>query len=140
MITAQRYHDFSCGHRVFGHESKCSHLHGHNYRIYFEIIPMRSLDNIGRVLDFSVMKEKFCVWLEENWDHKFLVYKDDPFANELKKIDPDGVVIVNFNPTAENMAIYLSDISINLLKGTDCKIQSIKIEETRKCAVTWNAD
>lgn len=27
------YHDISCGHRVYGHESKCAHLHGHNYRI-----------------------------------------------------------------------------------------------------------
>ena len=35
MITVERYHDISMGHRVVGHESKCRHLHGHNYRIHF---------------------------------------------------------------------------------------------------------
>jgi 6-pyruvoyltetrahydropterin/6-carboxytetrahydropterin synthase len=36
-IIASRYHDISCGHRVYGHESKCAHLHGHNYRVHFDL-------------------------------------------------------------------------------------------------------
>lgn len=27
--------EIACGHRVYGHESKCAHLHGHNYGITF---------------------------------------------------------------------------------------------------------
>ena len=46
MIVATRYHDISCGHRVANHESKCAHLHGHNYRITFECAA-EELDNIG---------------------------------------------------------------------------------------------
>lgn len=44
MIVATRYHDISCGHRVANHESKCAHLHGHNYRITFECAA-EELDN-----------------------------------------------------------------------------------------------
>jgi 6-pyruvoyltetrahydropterin/6-carboxytetrahydropterin synthase len=92
-IRAERYHDISCGHRVAGHEGKCAFLHGHNYRISFVCqalnpatpmhpeqvrIRVAGVDEIGRVLDFSVMKERLCMWLEAHWDHKFLAWDQDP--------------------------------------------------------------
>ena len=106
-MIAKRYHDISCGHKVFGHESKCAYLHGHNYRIHFEI--QGNIDSIGRVLDFSVIKEKLCNWLEENFDHRFLVFKDDPDALKLQAIDAT-ILILNFNPTAENIARVIYEI------------------------------
>jgi 6-pyruvoyltetrahydropterin/6-carboxytetrahydropterin synthase len=135
-ITATRYHDFSTGHRVFGHESKCAHLHGHNYRIHLTV-EAEQLDTVGRVMDFSVIKTLLAEWLEENWDHKFLVWEKDPFASTLKTLDTDGTVIVNFNPTAENMGQYLIDIvGPNQLAGTGVTLVNVNIEETRKCSVT----
>jgi len=134
-ITATRYHDFSTGHRVFGHESKCSHLHGHNYRIYLTV-EAEQLDTVGRVMDFSVIKDKFVVWLEVNWDHKFLIWEKDPFAPTLKELDPEGTVVVGFNPTAENMGQYLINvIGPQQLAGTNVKLVKVNIEETRKCSV-----
>ena len=134
-ITATRYHDFSTGHRVFGHESKCSHLHGHNYRIYLTV-EAEQLDTVGRVMDFSVIKDKFVVWLEINWDHKFLIWEKDPFAPTLKELDPQGTVVVGFNPTAENMGQYLINvIGPQQLAGTNVKLVKVDIEETRKCSV-----
>ncbi len=135
-VTAERYHDFSCGHRVYGHESKCAHLHGHNYRVHFECAPQEGLDAIGRVLDFSVIKSRLCEWLEENWDHRFLIWSGDPDAEALHRIDPYGVVRVNFNPTAENMALHLLALAPALLIGTDCSLVRVRIEETRKCSAT----
>ncbi len=137
MITANRYHDISVGHRVFGHESKCAHLHGHNYRVHFTIAG--ELDDIGRVLDFSVIKEKLCMWLEEQWDHKFLVWEDDPWQHQLALLDPHGVVWTPFNPTAENMAEYLVTVVAPIqLVGTGTKLLSCTIEETRKCSATYS--
>jgi len=134
-ITATRYHDFSTGHRVYGHESKCAHLHGHNYRIYLTV-EADQLDTVGRVMDFSVIKDKFVVWLEVNWDHKFLIWEKDPFAPTLKELDPEGTVVVNFNPTAENMGQYLINvIGPQQLAGTNVKLVKVNIEETRKCSV-----
>ena len=135
VIQAERYHDFSTGHRVYQHESKCAHLHGHNYRIHFTI-GAPSLDAIGRVIDFSVIKDLLCVWLEQNWDHKFLVWERDPWSTQLKELDPDGTVIVPFNPTAENMGEYLIKwVGPRALDGTGVTLVKVKIEETRKCSV-----
>jgi len=140
MISAERYHDISCGHRVFGHENKCAHLHGHNYRIHFKVTPIpdeatNGLDGVGRVLDFGVIKEKLCMWLETNWDHKFLLWKKDPWADNLYQLDRKGLVLLDFNPTAENMAQYLlTTVGDKQLEGTGCFLTSVRIEETMKCS------
>ena len=153
MITAERYHDISCGHRVHGHESKCAHLHGHNYRVFFTVEANKGLDDIGRVLDFSAIKSKLCMWLEDQWDHKFLAWESDPFMGAIHQAVLDGgphfneeasemlsgsMVWVPFNPTAENMAQYLVEvIGPQQLAGTGCTLVSCKIEETRKCSASY---
>lgn len=135
---AKRYHDISCGHRVFQHESKCAHLHGHNYRVHFTC-EAEELDNIGRVIDFSDIKAKLCMWLEDQWDHKTLIWENDPWAKVLPEIDPT-IVIVSFNPTAENIAQHLVEvIGPQQLAGTGIKLVHCDVEETRKCSASFHA-
>lgn len=135
--TVTRYHDICTGHRVHNHESKCAHLHGHNYRIHFTI-DADHLDQVGRVIDFSVIKSKLCEWLETYWDHKFLIWSQDPMAAKLGALDPKGVVLVPFNPTAENMAEYLVEaIGPNELRGTGVRLVFVRIEETAKCSADY---
>lgn len=155
-LTANRYHDICAGHRVVGHESKCRHLHGHNYRIHFFCEAENGLDKVGRVIDFSVIKEKLCNWLEEYWDHKFLAWDEDPLMSklnyfmEMHEHDPrvtvtkddfssymDSIVWLDFNPTAENLANFLlTKIGPQQLHGTGVKLVKVVIDETRKCSVT----
>ena len=142
MIAAVRFHDISVGHTVTGHESKCAHLHGHNYRVWFKIAPKKEvgLDIVGRVLDFSIIKEKLCDWLEKNWDHRFLIYFRDPRVATLKLVDPEGIVVTSFNPTAENMANYLlQEVGPKVLPG-HVELVWVKIEETYKCSVEVSLD
>lgn len=143
MIIAERYHDISCGHRVVGHENKCKHFHGHNYRVTFRIKGYESSDNqegldaLGRVLDFSIIKEKLCMWLEHYWDHKMLLWCNDPFYDTMYQLDRHGVVPLPFNPTAENMAQHLLTVVGPMqLKNTGCTLVSVKVEETRKCSAS----
>jgi 6-pyruvoyltetrahydropterin/6-carboxytetrahydropterin synthase len=129
---------------VHEHESKCAYLHGHNGRVHFTVRPLLNrweepaggLDLVGRVLDFSVINTKLCQWLEENWDHKFLVSDLDPMRYALRAADKT-VVWVPFNPTAERMAEYLLyKIGPVQLAGTGCELMEVTLEETRKCKAT----
>lgn len=140
-ITATRYHDISVGHRVYQHESKCAMLHGHNYRVHFEVqADAGQLDSIGRVIDFSVIKSQLCMWLEDNWDHKFLVWKEDPWAARLTLLDPT-VVQLDFNPTAENLAAYLvQTIGPAQFHSMGVTLMRCTIDETRKCSATYEKD
>lgn len=141
--TVERYHDISCGHRVHGHEGKCALLHGHNYRIFFTCTA-DTLDGIGRVIDFSVIKARLCQWLEAEWDHRFLAWVDDPLLMGMHDTLPPGpardtfdasVVWVPFNPTAENMAEHLLRVvGPTALVHTGAKLVAVRVEETRKCS------
>lgn len=137
MITVVRYHDFSYGHRVVGHESKCRFLHGHNGRVHFHC-SAPELDALGRVVDFGVIKSALCEWVEDNWDHMFLMWEMDPM---WKMFDEEssferGVIKVPFNPTAENMAAYLLHVigPSRLSKVSTITLRKVVIEETRKCS------
>jgi len=135
MILAERYHDICCGHRVVGHENKCKFLHGHNYRFEFKI--GGELDELGRIMDFGIIKTLLCEWLEENYDHKFLIWKEDPYLESLKDLTEESLVITEFNPTAENIAEdFLKNKAPELLKGTGTTLVELKLWETRKCSVT----
>lgn len=143
-ISATRYHDISTGHRVYGHESKCKHLHGHNYRIHFTVEQIQDFlddeftgrDEIGRVLDFGVIKEKLCMWVETHWDHKTLLWGKDPLWQSLKEQDFEGIVLVPFNPTAENMAEYLLRQVGPAVLPKNVVLTEVVIEETMKCRVS----
>ena len=135
-IFAERYHDISCGHRVVNHESKCRNLHGHNYRVHFTC-EAPALDSLGRVIDFSVIKSTLCMWLEDNWDHKMLIFCNDPMVIALQDLDPTGIVVVPFNPTAENLALHLIEVvGPDLLSPFEVVLVKVRIEETRKCSVS----
>lgn len=68
------------------YESKCSNLHGHNWIVVI-YCKSEELDDNGMVIDFKEIKNK----ISNKLDHKYI--------NE----------IVEFNPTAENIAKYICD-------------------------------
>jgi len=136
-VRAIRSHEISAGHRVYGHENKCARAHGHGYVFTFEV-EVDELDSIGRVLDFSVIKDRLCMFLEDAWDHRFLLWEQDPWVEAFKSLDPESVVVVPFNPTAENMALFLVNVvGPEKLEGTGCKLVKVTVEETRKCHATF---
>ena len=145
-IYAERYHDISCGHRVVGHESKCKNLHGHNYRFHFTI--KGGLDKLGRVIDFGVIKTVLCEWLEQNWDHKFLLWEKDSMWDiinlKMRQSDVESFIEFPYNPTAENIARYfVEEIAPVILKDAGyhhVELVKLKIEETRKCSAIYEKD
>ena len=71
----------ACHHLTLDYESKCTHLHGHNWIITI-FCKAKELNKNGMVVDFSEIKRL----IKTPLDHKNL--------NE----------VLDFNPTAENMA------------------------------------
>lgn len=104
MNIVVKKHKFCYGHRIYEHPGKCQNPHGHNAQISFEFVSNR-LDELGMVIDFGEIKRTVCKWIDEKFDHKFLVFVDDPLAEALK--DFPGVVVLDFNPTVENLCRYV---------------------------------
>lgn len=95
------------------------------------------LDDIGRVIDFSVLKEKIGQWIDDNWDHNFIVYQADEALIQLLRNCPErrkDPFVMPYNPTAENMAEYLlKEVCPHVLNGTGVEVYKIELWETENC-------
>lgn len=134
-LSVIRLLEFDAGHRVTNHEAKCATLHGHRYKVEIEATAP-GLDAIGRVIDFSVLKDKVGSWLDLHWDHTTLVFKEDQetlaclMAMPRRK-DP---YVCDWNPTAENMAAHLLNVVCPMvLAGTEVLVTKVVVWETPNC-------
>lgn len=142
--TCTRRLRFEAAHRVLRHESKCAHLHGHSY--VAEVSCLGSLDDVGRVLDFGVIKDLLGGWIDDAWDHGTLVNGDDmELISWLRRqdqkhyafVDEDGI---GMEPTAEVIAGELLGAAQSLLGPTGVEVASVRIRETENCSagvVPW---
>ncbi len=87
MYEVKKRLEISAAHKlVLDYDSKCTNLHGHNW-IIDVYLKSDTLDKNGMVMDFTHIKNK----IVDKFDHKVI--------NE----------VVDFNPTAENLAKYICD-------------------------------
>lgn len=103
-------HSFDAGHRIVGHKGKCARLHGHTYRCEFWM-NRQHLVEPGFVVDFGDVKD-----LVNRWDHQMLLWVKDEIAPAFSGsgyfAHDHGVVVLPFNPTAENMAFDLAHMIV----------------------------
>jgi 6-pyruvoyltetrahydropterin/6-carboxytetrahydropterin synthase len=105
---------FCAGHRLLGHEGRCAYLHGHNYRVDVEVEAKgggTEVDAVGRVVDFALIKRRLLGWLDDHWDHAFILWTLDTSAlAAVKAATPTKYFLLPWNPTAENMARYILEV------------------------------
>ena len=142
MTTCTRRFHWCSGHRVLGHENKCANLHGHQYMAEITACA-QSLDSIGRVIDFGVLKERIDPWIQERWDHGFILNRDDSEARAAMaciQSRPQKLYLLPCNPTAENMAAYLMQVGNALLRCTGVRIVRVVVHETPNCYAEVTCD
>lgn len=120
MTTARISKDFafSASHQLDGlpDDHQCARLHGHNYVVRLtlegEVLPP------GFVVDYGALAP-FKEWLDDTFDHRHL--------ND----------VLDFNPTAENMAAHMADAAAAFLADaghTNVGEVQVSLSETPK---TW---
>jgi 6-pyruvoyltetrahydropterin/6-carboxytetrahydropterin synthase len=110
------------GHRLSFHKGKCKNLHGHSYKCMIELTG--DPDANGMVMDYFDMKTIIEPILD-NFDHTFMVYKNDYEVIEaLEKLNSQKVV-VDFETTAENICLYI----LKQIKSSDLpkNVQFVKV-------------
>lgn len=138
MITCTRRLTFSAGHRVMGHENKCAHPHGHNY-VAHVTVEAPGLDEVGRIVDFSVIKEGVGGWIDATWDHAFLLHDQDTALLTFLTQNDFKYYCLPYNPTAENLARMLTEVANRLLrqKPGGLRVTKVEIEETENCRAAY---
>jgi 6-pyruvoyltetrahydropterin/6-carboxytetrahydropterin synthase len=136
MIT--RRLEFDSGHRVLGHEGKCKNLHGHRY-VAEITVDAPALDQLGRVVDFGMVKGLVGDWIDKYWDHNLLLHPEDPLATVLdspRLLGREPYIMTRGNPTAENMAAELLQIAQGLFNNAGYRnllVTCVRLYETPNC-------
>ena len=126
------------GHRVLNHRSVCKGLHGHRYKaeicVEGDLVEKKDASEEGMVIDFADIKKTAQKFIQEELDHAFMVWeKDIELLEFFKNSKGHKPVIVQFTPTAENVAAYifneLKDKFTDVFK-TGLHLQSVKLWET----------
>ncbi len=137
-ITCTRRVEFDAAHRVMNHESKCRNLHGHRYVVLIEA-EAPELDELGRVIDFSVLKQMVGGWIDTFWDHTTILNAKDTTLY-MSILNADGCpnkspYLMEENPTAENMAKHLLNyVCPMVLADTGVRVTKITVYETPNCS------
>jgi 6-pyruvoyltetrahydropterin/6-carboxytetrahydropterin synthase len=143
-IRITKQFSFETGHALYGYDGKCKNVHGHSYKLSVTVIgtPIDNSTNVkfGMVIDFGDLKKIVKEEIVDQFDHATVFNQNTPhieLANELKKRD-HHVILVNYQPTSENMVIdFAQRISSRLPKNI--QLFSLKLQETETSFAEWFA-
>ncbi len=150
MFRVSKYIEIDAGHRVPYHDSKCKNIHGHRYRITLtaeapETVPpdvFRS--DSGMIVDFGILKAIMMTAIHERFDHKLILWIQDPILSEtditqpeLPQIIKDSIVMIPCVPTAEELARFWGGLCGSLLEGSSFDLYSCEVRETPSSIATY---
>ena len=134
-IRITKQFTFETGHALYGYDGKCKNVHGHSYKLSVTVIgmPITDRNNVkfGMVIDFSDLKKIVKEEIVDQFDHATVFNETTPhieLASELKNRG-HHVILVNYQPTSENMVIdFAKRIKDRLPKNIS--LFSLKLQET----------
>ena len=141
VIRITKEFSFEMAHALDYHHGKCKNIHGHSYHLAITLIgtPKDSKESdSGMVMDFKELKDLIEKLVIDDLDHALLLYKESPYVTQNIKNYTSKLVLVDYQPTCENMLIDFSEkISKNLPPSTS--LISMKLRETSTGYAEWYA-
>ena len=135
FISTKKFIGFPCTHRQWKAESHCRFVHGYSRDFYFEF----ECDQLTKemwVMDFGGPKE-VKDFLDDYFDHTFLVSQDDPHMESFKKLDYEGVIQMRVLPnagmegTAEFVYHKVQEIVSSITNGR-VRVTKVEVRENEK--------
>jgi len=143
-IRITKLFSFETGHALHGYDGKCKNVHGHSYKLEVTVIgtPINDINNVknGMVIDFGDLKKIVNKEIVDLFDHATVFNKNTPhieLANEMMTRG-HNVILVNYQPTSENMVIDFSE-KIDAKLPQHIQLFSLKLQETDSSFAEWYA-
>ena len=140
--VTKRFH-FEMAHTLYEYDGLCRNIHGHSYNLEVTISgeprnePGHPKD--GMVLDFSELKTIVKNQIVDRFDHALMVNSLIPVKQmELLRQTTNRIIVVDFQPTSENIVIFIAGILQQHLPN-GVKLFSIRLFETVTSFAEWFA-
>ena len=143
-IRITKQFSFETGHALYGYDGKCKNVHGHSYKLSVTVIGEPISDNtnvkFGMVIDFTDLKKIVKEEIVDAFDHATVFNKNTPHIELARELENRGhhIILVNYQPTSENMVIDFSQKIKNRLPSS-IKLHSLKLQETETSFAEWFA-
>ncbi len=143
-IRITKQFSFETGHALFGYDGKCKNVHGHSYKLSVTVIgtPISDTNNVkyGMVIDFSDLKKIVREEIVDVFDHATVFNKNTPHVELAEELKSRGhhVILVDYQPTSENMVIDFSK-KIKSRLPKEIILHSLKLQETESSFAEWYA-
>lgn len=143
-IRITKQFTFETGHALYGYDGKCRNVHGHSYKLSVTVIGTPITDNsnvkYGMVIDFGDLKKIVKSEIVDVFDHATVFNKNTPHVDLAKELETRGhnVILVDYQPTSENMVIDFAEKIKNLLPD-HIQLFSLKLQETETSFAEWFA-
>lgn len=132
LATLRASAETCTGHRLRDYDGKCAHPHGHNYLWELELeLPVEDL-KYGMAEDFSFVKSVL-ESVVQPYDHSFVLRDDDRDLIQHLLDHKNRLVVLDVNPTAENLAKMVADVLY--LQFSSRGRVAVTLHETRKYSV-----
>jgi 6-pyruvoyltetrahydropterin/6-carboxytetrahydropterin synthase len=140
--VTKRFH-FEMAHTLYEYDGLCRNIHGHSYYLEVTLIgeprnePKHPKD--GMVMDFGQIKEIVKTQVVNRFDHALMVNKLIPEKQkELLRQTTERFIVVDFQPTSENIIVYIAEIlQQHLPSGVN--LFSVRLYETATSFAEWFA-
>jgi len=134
-MLVTKYIEIDMGHRVPNHKSKCFNIHGHRYKIEVgvddKIITTSGASDEGMVIDFGDIKQILMEKIDKVYDHSYTMWENDEYKNIFNSlVNKMKINIVDFIPTAENLARHWFKIMKPEFDKRKINLQHVKVWET----------
>jgi len=143
-IRITKQFSFETGHALYGYDGKCKNVHGHSYKLSVTVIgtPISDSNNVkfGMVIDFSDLKKIVREEIVDVFDHATVFNQNTPHVELAQELKNRGhhVILVNYQPTSENMVIDFAKKIQDRLPN-DIQLHSLKLQETESSFAEWYA-
>lgn len=140
--VTKRFH-FEMAHTLYEYDGLCRNIHGHSYNLEVTISgePRNEAGHPkdGMVLDFSELKTIVKSRIVDRFDHALMVNSLVPEKQmELLSQTTNRIIVVDFQPTSENIVIFIAGILQQHLPA-GVKLFSIRLFETVTSFAEWFA-
>lgn len=142
-IRVTREFDFEMAHALKNYDGLCRHIHGHSYHlkvcIIGEVMDDENNPKNGMVADFGDIKKLVNKHIINNLDHTLILPGTlSELGIDHQKPMFERLMMVNFQPSCENLLIYISE-ELKKVLPVHLNLHSLMLRETGNSYAEWFA-
>ena len=142
-IRITKEFNFEMAHALYGYDGPCKNVHGHSYQLSVTLKGKPIIDSnnpkLGMVIDFTDLK-KIVKPIVDQLDHATILNATTEHKHSAEKnLLFDKLVLVDYQPTCENMLIDIAGRIKNELPN-NIQLHHLNLRETPSSYAEWFAE